>query len=88
MNAREAIALLERTLNGELSLTSCVSQLHDAVLQDDSSGSIEEVLRELAYDLEYYEPDAKRREQDPSYFGSERALREVRDAVTRLREMV
>lgn len=44
-------------------------------LTDDAAG--ERLLRDLAYDLDFYEPDVGRRREDPSYFGDERLCEEV-----------
>ena len=37
----------------------------------------ERLLRELAHDLDFYEPDAERRQEDPAYFGDGRLEDEV-----------
>jgi len=88
MSASEAIRLLEAALTDEQSLASYVAQFQRLVLNDDSlSGQVGEVLREVAYDLEYYAPDAKLRGQDTAYFGSERALAEIGAAVAKLRTL-
>ena len=41
----------------------------------------DETMGELAYDLDYYEADPKYRAEDPSFFGEERALAEIRSAL-------
>jgi hypothetical protein len=43
-----------------------------------------EILYDLAYDLDYYEPDEKARDQNNSFFGAERALSEIREALLKL----
>lgn len=43
------------------------------------------ILSELAYDLDFWEPDSKLREEDPSYYGDERAREEIRLAIRKLR---
>ena len=46
-----------------------------------SNKNVEEILRDLAYDLNYYEPDARIRNKDSSFFGDEKALEEIRLAL-------
>jgi hypothetical protein len=43
-----------------------------------------ETLADLAYDLDFYEPDAAARAQDGSYFAEDRALEEIADALRRI----
>lgn len=45
----------------------------------------QEVFRTLAYDLDFFEPDAKQRAADTSYYGPERAREEVRAVLETLR---
>jgi hypothetical protein len=44
----------------------------------------EEVLGDLAHDLDYFDPDPRARQEEPSYFGAERALTEIRAAMLKL----
>lgn len=43
-----------------------------------------EVLRDLAYDLDFYVPDAEMRAEDPSYYGADRAIEEITTALRRI----
>ncbi|MCB0785822.1 MAG: hypothetical protein KDC02_16655 [Flavobacteriales bacterium] len=43
-----------------------------------------EVLSDLAYDLDFYEPDAPTRAEDPSYYGANRAIQEITIALKRI----
>lgn len=43
-----------------------------------------EILRDLAYDLDFYEPDANVRAEDASYYGDERVEREIKTALKKL----
>jgi hypothetical protein len=45
-----------------------------------------EVLSELAYDLDFWEPDPVKRREDPSFFDDSRARAEIQRAIERLRE--
>lgn len=44
----------------------------------------QEVLEDLAYNLDLFEPNEEWRRQDPSYYGPERAVEEIRGALGRL----
>ena len=41
----------------------------------------DEILRSLAYDLDFFEPDDRARAEDPSFFGEERARSEIVEAL-------
>jgi hypothetical protein len=43
-----------------------------------------EILCDLAYDLNYYQPNERVRSQDKSLYGEERALSEIREALAKL----
>lgn len=45
---------------------------------------VNEILSELAYDLDFYEPNEALRMEDLSYYGEERLTREVRTALQKL----
>jgi hypothetical protein len=47
-------------------------------------GPDDEFLRELAYDLDFYEPDPEVRSEDWSYYDKVRLLQLVRDALQQL----
>lgn len=50
--------------------------------EDDSWQS--EVLSDLAYDLDFYQPDAVLRAQDASYIDDEQAVLEIKSALEKL----
>jgi hypothetical protein len=43
-----------------------------------------EVLEELAYDLDYYQPDPRIRSENKSFYGDERALAEIKSTLLKL----
>ncbi|AFM13442.1 hypothetical protein [Turneriella parva] len=43
-----------------------------------------EILRTLAYDLDYYEPAQELRSEDPSYYGDERLVLEIEKVLSLL----
>ncbi len=44
----------------------------------------ENVLSDLAYDLDFYQPDIKIRDEDPSYYGDDRLETEIKTALEKL----
>ena len=47
---------------------------------------INKVLSELAYDLDFYEPNEQWRKEDPSYYGEERLKQEIHSTLQKLEE--
>lgn len=43
-----------------------------------------EILADLAHDLSFYEPDLEVRQEDPAFFGDDRAEEEIRKTLGRL----
>jgi hypothetical protein len=75
--------ILEKILNDRLNRKNLIKQFqeyvwHHEVLQN-------KTLSELAYDLDFYEPDAMLRAQDPSYYGDERLEVEIKTALQKLK---
>jgi hypothetical protein len=46
-----------------------------------------DLLVDLAYDLDYYEPNPRLRREDPTFFGDEWLEDEVRTCLTKLRQL-
>ena len=46
-----------------------------------------EIIGDLAYDLDFYEPDPIRRSQDYSFYDKDRALMEIKKAKDKLRKL-
>ena len=51
---------------------------------EDGAASDLAVLRELAYDLDYYEADVRSRSQDPSFYGEDKVCQVIRSALANL----
>jgi hypothetical protein len=49
-----------------------------------SESAVWDRLRELAYDLDFYEPDQHKRQEDASFYGDERLVMEIRDVLADL----
>jgi hypothetical protein len=84
------IGLLEQALESDSALQSQIRTIQtlawDAPREEPASQECE-ILRELAYDLEFFVEDAGARREDPAYFGAARAREEIRQALARLRSI-
>jgi hypothetical protein len=49
-----------------------------------TNAEIDEILNNLAYDLDFYEPNATWRKESPSYYGDVRLEQEIRSALQKL----
>jgi hypothetical protein len=47
----------------------------------------ENILQDLAYDLDFYQADEKLRREDASFYGDEKLEQEVKLAITKLEEI-
>jgi len=62
-----------------------ISEFQQIIWNSDLPTSWEfEVLRDLAYDLDFYEPDVKLSAEDASFFGDERFEEEINAALRKL----
>ena len=57
---------------------------HSEEWESHYSNDAVEVLHDLAYDLDFYVPDAQMRAEDPSYYGADRAIEEITTALRRI----
>jgi hypothetical protein len=76
--------LLRQALEEPDKLATFISEFQRCVWNESvayPSQAIEEAIRDLAYDLDYYEADPRIRAEDRSFFGEERALTEIRSAL-------
>lgn len=51
-----------------------------------ASAQQEGIIGDLAYDLDFFEPDERVRAESTSYFGEERARNEIADALRRIEQ--
>jgi hypothetical protein len=68
-------------------LPNAVPELQQAIWEgggDPNEESQWEVLRDLAYDLNYYQPSPRIRSKENWLFGEDRALEEIRQALGKL----
>jgi len=86
----ELTRLLEQALADPARLEALIGQFQRTVFAagDEElalSPALREIVRELALDLEYFVASPEKRAEDPSYFGHDRARREIEEALAKLR---
>ena len=52
-----------------------------------SDERINEVLSDLAYDLDFYEPNETLRKESPSYYGNKRLEKEITEALEKIKSI-
>jgi hypothetical protein len=62
-----------------------IKEFQDEVWNDESI-QLNEILLELAYDLDFYEPNEEWRKEDPSYYGDDRLEEVIKTAIQKLKE--
>lgn len=75
--------ILEQILSDKSNRKSLIKEFQDRVWH--SEGLHKKVLSELAYDLDFYEPDSVLRAADPSYYGDEKLEQEIRSVLKKLK---
>ncbi len=83
------VVLLVQLLREPLRRKELVSKFQTVVwegLDPSLPAAVREVLRELAYDLDFFEASPTTRAEDGSYYGHRRLEEEVRAALVRLRD--
>ena len=85
----EVIELLRRALVEPAQLSAVISRVQTLVWHSDSwsaalSQNSAEILADLAYDLDYYEPSAVSRSEDGAFFDEARALEQIKAVLNQL----
>lgn len=79
----DLLLILNKVLDEENKI-EFIKKFQNQVWESKESSPEYEILRELAYDLDYYEPDPNLRHDDPAYYGEDKLLKEVKFALSRL----
>jgi hypothetical protein len=86
----DALNLLERLSRSAELEPALVRELQERIWNtkppSGQTGRILEILSELAYDLDFWEPDPVKRREDPSFFDDSRARAQIQRAIEQLRE--
>jgi len=81
------IRILERAIQQPERLSELIEEFQGIVWNTERETETPEwqVLSDLALDLEYYEPNPERRKEDKSFFAEERAINEIKIALSKFR---
>ena len=68
--------------------TKLIKEFQDEVWNDESiqDEKLNEILSELAYDLDFYEPNEEWRKESISYYGDERLEKEIKSAIQKIKD--
>lgn len=75
--------ILEKILNDKANRKQLISEFQEFVWNDDNAN---ELLSQLAYDLDFYEPNEDLQKEDQSYYGDERLEKEIKSVIQKLKE--
>lgn len=75
--------ILEKILTDKANRKLLICEFQELVWNDENAS---ELLSELAYDLDFYEPNEEWRKEDPSYYGEERLEQEIITVIQKLQE--
>ncbi len=86
---QKCVELIDTMLKSPEELDGLVRQFQQIVWHAPRGEENEgwEVLGDLAYDLDFYEPDPIKRAEDYSFYGKERAVKEIQTARDKLSEL-
>jgi hypothetical protein len=82
---RLLLAALEEPANRLALVSRFQTIVWDSAVPFGNEG-VDEILHDLAVDLDYYEPNPEWRSEDPSFYGDARFKAEVGSALTKLAE--
>lgn len=79
----QAILIAEHPLKQEL-----IKELQDEIWNDESikDETLNEIVSEIAYDLDFYEPNEDWRSESLSYYGDDRLVEVINFAIQKLQE--
>jgi hypothetical protein len=85
----ELIQILNRILNVSTSeKVTLVKTLQNEIWNDESlqDKALNEILSELAYDLDFYEPNEIWKKESPNYYGDERLDEIIKSGIQRIEQ--
>ncbi|MBK9168353.1 MAG: hypothetical protein IPM24_12910 [Bryobacterales bacterium] len=85
----DLIGLLQQALSDRTERAAAIKALQNYIFESPTpvpGANAEQwrILNDLAYDLDYYEPDPQDRQEDPTFYGEERVEAEIREALEKL----
>ena len=85
-NISELIKILKNIISSEKSRESYIAEFQRIIWDNDfaSNEMEEEILRDLAHDLDYFESNPDVRIEDSSFYGKEKLIQEINVAIAKL----
>ena len=86
---KKCVELIDAMLRSPAELDTLIGQFQQTVWNapHGKEDKAWEVLGDLAYDLDFYEPDPVKKAEDYSFYGKERAVEEIQRARDKLIEL-
>lgn len=84
MDLNTITSILEKILSSpKQKKIELIIKFQELVWNDESikNNEIEEVLSTIAYDLDFYEPNERKRKEDPSFYGENRLEHEIKSTL-------
>ena len=75
--------ILEKILRDKQNRSALIKEFQEIIWNSDNAS---EILSELAYDLDFYEPNEEWRKEDISYYGDERLEEEIKSVIQKLKK--
>jgi hypothetical protein len=75
--------ILEQILSDKSNRKQLIKEFQKQVWHNEDLGN--EILSELAYDLDFYEPDSTLRAEDASYYGDDKLEQEIKSVLKKLK---
>jgi hypothetical protein len=75
--------ILEKILTDKLDRKRLISEFQELIWNDENAN---EILSELAYDLDFYEPNEEWRKESLNYYGDGRLEEVIKTAIQKLQE--
>lgn len=70
--------ILKKIIREKNNRVRLIKEFQEIIFNDENAS---EVLSELAYDLDFYQPDEELRKESNSYYGDEKLEREIEEAL-------
>lgn len=78
--------ILKEILSDKTNRKQLIKQFQQSIWDKEEmeGNEVDEILSELAYDLDFYEPDNELRKESPSYYGDDRLEAEIQSALQKI----
>jgi hypothetical protein len=82
------INILEQIISDSFQRESLIEDFQNKIWNEEfiASAEVAEIYRDLANDLNYYEPTIEWRKEDPSYYGEDRLIQGLLSAISKIKK--